>query len=65
VAPGPEIAAGAERWTIGGYYVNELVRSAAGWKLRKVALHVTWSSGNPEVSRVALARGRALRAAGG
>jgi hypothetical protein len=62
VAPGPEIAPGAERWTIGGYYVNELVRTPAGWKLRKIALHVTWTSGNPEVSRVALARGRSLRA---
>jgi hypothetical protein len=60
VAPGPEIAAGAERWTIGGYYVNELVRTPAGWKLRRVALHVTWTTGNPEVSRVALARGRAI-----
>jgi len=64
VAPGPDIAAGAERWTIGGYYVNELVRTPAGWKLRRVALHVTWTSGNPEVSRVALARGRSLHAAG-
>lgn len=64
VAPGPEIATDALRWTIGGYYVNDLVRTAAGWKLRRVALHVTWSSGNPEVARVALARGRALLAAG-
>ena len=63
VAPGPDIAAGAERWTIGGYYENELVRTSAGWKLRRVALHVTWSTGNPEVSSVALARGRAIHAA--
>lgn len=63
VTPGPDIAAGAERWTIGGYYENGLVRTPSGWKLRRVALHVTWSSGNPEVSRVALARGRAIRAA--
>lgn len=60
VAPGPEITAGAERWTIGGYYVNELVRTSAGWKLCKIALRVTWSTGNPEVPRLALARGRAL-----
>jgi hypothetical protein len=64
VAAGPDIAAGAERWTIGGYYVNGLVRTPAGWKLRSVALHVNWTSGNPEVSRVALARGRSLLAAG-
>jgi hypothetical protein len=62
VAPGPEVAPGSERWTIGGYYVNQLVRTPERWKLRAVALHVTWSTGNPEVSRVALARGRALLA---
>lgn len=46
------------RWTIGGYYTNELVRMSAGWKLRKITLIVTWSHGNPDVSRIALARGR-------
>ena len=54
---------GAEnRWTIGGYYTNELVRTAAGWKLAKVTLTVTWQTGNPEVSRLALQRGRSIRA---
>ena len=48
----------AESWTIGGYYVNELVRSEAGWKLRSVTLTVTWSRGNPEVPRIARRRGR-------
>lgn len=48
----------AERWTIGGYYVNELVRQGAGWKLRRVKLTVTWIRGNPEVPRLALRRGR-------
>lgn len=50
---------GADRWTIGGYYVNELSRTPAGWRLRKITLTVTWSRGNPEVSRIALRRGRA------
>ena len=55
---------GHERWTIGGNYVNELVRTSAedtpgGWKLRAVTLNVTWSTGNPEVMRIALRRGRA------
>ncbi len=53
--PGPD----GDRWTIGGYYTNELVRTPAGWKLQRVALIVTWQRGNPEVSRIALARGRA------
>jgi len=54
----PPAAPDAERWTIGGYYVNELVRTEAGWKLRRVTLTVTWSRGNPEVPRIALRRGR-------
>ena len=53
----------ADRWTIGGYYRNELVRTPAGWKLKRVALIVTWSRGNAEVSNIALRRGRALRGA--
>jgi SnoaL-like domain len=61
--PGEEpLAPGAERWTIGGYYVNELVRAPSGWKLWRVTLNVTWTQGNPEVPRIALRRGRALRA---
>lgn len=49
-----------DRWTIGGYYTNELVRSSAGWKLRKITLTVTWSRGNPKVSEIARQRGREL-----
>ena len=58
--PGDRLADGADRWTIGGYYTNELVRTADGWKLAKVALNVTWQTGNREVSRIALRRGRAI-----
>ena len=57
--PGDGLAEGDERWTIGGYYVNELVRQPDGWKLAKVALNATWRFGNPEVPRIALERGRA------
>ncbi len=60
--PDDGLAEGADRWTIGGYYTNELVRSADGWKLAKVTLIVTWQTGNPEVSRIALRRGRAIEA---
>ena len=42
-----------------GYYVNELARTPDGWKLRAITLNVTWSSGNPDVPRIALRRGRA------
>ena len=53
------LAEGENRWTIGGYYVNELVRTGDGWKLCKVTLNVTWSTGNPAVPAIALKRGRA------
>jgi hypothetical protein len=53
---------GADCWTIGGYYINELVRASECWKLAKVTLNVTWQTGNRELSRIALRRGRALEA---
>ncbi len=56
---GDGLADGADRWTIGGWYDNRLLRTPAGWKLCAVTLHVTWSRGNPEVPRIALRRGRA------
>ena len=59
-----ELADGADRWTIGGYYTNDFVRTAAGWKLTKVTLVVTWQTGNPDVSRIAFKRGRASGVSG-
>ena len=56
--PGDGLEDGSDRWTIGGYYTNELVRTEAGWKLCAVTLIVTGSRGNPELSRIALRRGR-------
>ncbi len=56
---GDALAPGDERWTIGGYYTNDLLRTPGGWKFRKITLTVTWSSGNPDVSGIALKRGRA------
>jgi len=57
--PEDELEDGADRWTIGGYYVNELIRTDEGWKLSRVTLNVTWQTGNTDVSRIALKRGRA------
>ncbi len=51
---------GEERWTIGGYYTNDLVRTDDGWKIRALTLTVTWTEGNREVPRIALEKGRAL-----
>lgn len=60
--PNYKLADAEDRWTIGGYYTNELVRTADGWKLAKVTLIVTWQTGNPDVSRIAFKRGRAIEA---
>ncbi|MFQ5697663.1 MAG: nuclear transport factor 2 family protein [Myxococcota bacterium] len=49
---------GEERWTIGGYYTNELVRTAGGWKIHGLILTVTWQRGNREVPRLARRRSR-------
>lgn len=58
--PNDGLENGADCWTIGGYYIDELVRSAQGWKLAKVTLNITWQTGNRALSRIALRRGRAL-----
>ena len=52
-------ATNQDRWTIGGTYTNELVRTPDGWKLKKVTLRVTWSRGNRNLAAIALKRGRA------
>jgi hypothetical protein len=57
--PNDGLDSGADRWTIGGYYINELVRTETGWKLAKVTLNSTWQAGNPEVPQIALKRSRA------
>ncbi len=49
-----------DSWTIGGYYRNELLRTADGWKLCRITLTITWTRGNAEVPRIARRRGRAL-----
>ena len=46
------------RWTIGGYYTHDLVRLAAGWRIKGMALHMTWQTGNRDLSRLAIERGR-------
>jgi hypothetical protein len=57
--PDDDLEDGADRWTIGGYYINDLVRTPDGWKLSKITLTVTWQTGNENLSQIALKRGRA------
>lgn len=43
-------------YTLGGYYVDDLVRTPQGWKLARVNLNVTWERGDATM----LDRGRQL-----
>jgi hypothetical protein len=54
-----EDAPAENRWTIGGYYTVDLARTANGWKIHAMGLHVTWQTGNRELSNLAIERGRA------
>jgi hypothetical protein len=45
---------------VGGYYTNELVRSAEGWRLKKVKLTVLWQRGNRDVMTLGAERGSGL-----
>lgn len=46
------------RWTIGGYYELDLIRLPVGWRIHAMALHVTWQTGNRDLSQIAIERGR-------
>jgi SnoaL-like domain len=40
---------GSPPYEVGGYYRHILVRTAAGWKIRKWTLTCTWETGDPSV----------------
>ncbi len=52
---------GDAEFTIGGYYTDQLVKTAAGWKLCAVKLTVLWSRGNKHVMTLAVQRGTKAR----
>jgi len=54
-----EVAPSENRWTIGGYYSVDLKRFPSGWLIHAMGLHVTWQTGNRELSNLAIERGRA------
>jgi hypothetical protein len=47
------------RWTIGGYYTVDLISVQKTWRVHAMGLHVTWQTGNRELSNLAIERGRA------
>ena len=40
---------GGDQCVVAGYYTYEMVRTDAGWKIRKYSLTATWGSGNSAV----------------
>jgi 3-phenylpropionate/cinnamic acid dioxygenase small subunit len=41
--------AGGDNFVIGASYVDELVRTPDGWRIRERELHILWQEGNPRV----------------
>ena len=50
---------GDDMFTIGGYYVDRLIRSRAGWRICSVALTVLWNTGNRHILTLAAERAAA------
>ncbi len=48
---------GDREFTIGGYYVDKLVRQNGRWLLQEVTLKVLWSRGNRHIMELAVERG--------
>jgi hypothetical protein len=44
----PQSKSGPE-WTVAGHYIFGLHRSYSGWKIRKLALHTAYQSGNSQL----------------
>ncbi|CAB4877237.1 unannotated protein [freshwater metagenome] len=42
-------ADGGDHFLVGGTYVDKLVRTPDGWRIKHRTLHATWTAGNPGV----------------
>lgn len=49
-------AEGGDQYLVGGTYVDKLVRTGEGWRIRHRTLHATWTAGNPDVFAAGAAR---------
>ena len=49
-------ADGGDHYLVGGTYVDRLVRTDEGWRIKHRTLHATWFDGNPEVFTAAAER---------
>ena len=53
---------GGDRFVIGGYYDDRLVRSGTDWLLEAVTLTLLWERGNRQIMELAAAKGATLLA---
>jgi hypothetical protein len=51
---------GGDRFVIGGYYDDRLVRTGDAWLLEAVTLTMFWQRGNRQIMELAAAKGAAL-----
>ncbi len=51
---------GGDRYVIGGYYDDRLVRENEGWLLEAVTLTLFWQRGNRHILELAATKGAAL-----
>jgi hypothetical protein len=49
-------AQGGDHYLVGGTYVDQLVRTPAGWRIKHRTLHASWMAGNPGVFPAAAQR---------
>jgi hypothetical protein len=54
---------GGDQFILAGYYSYDMVRTAAGWKIKKYSLTATWGNGNSAVFDLADKRMKARAAA--
>ncbi len=45
-------------YLIGGYYLYDMLRLAGGWKIRRYSLTITWTTGDPQIFRLGVARNK-------
>lgn len=50
-------------FALGGYYDDQLERTADGWKINSVTLNVLWNRGNRDIMRLAAEKGAEILAA--
>ena len=54
-----EAGAPDTHYMIGGYYKYDMARAVADWKIKRYSLTINWTTGNPDIFRLGIARKKA------